>query len=416
MHADLGDLQPELAARQAETLRCRCRSDPRGIGRTTCGATSPSNSLKPHCVSCTPGTASERIHKLPARPSSTRNGDCGGVTLEVADRARAGRHLGAAVERAHQRLELLDRRGQIGVHDQDALRRASRPRRRAAPRPCRGFAAARRGEPRRRRASGCSAARSVGVSSREPSSATTISQRSPRPFRYCDGAIERALDTRSLRCTQESRRTDGAARLRARSSAFSRRARSPARGCANLPTTTRCDKRPRSQRNRATVNTHVLMGRAFEKLQRSYWRSADETRFAWQTRNPVLGAARGARWPGAWSCARASGCSRSAAAKAANLHHLRAAGAHPLRRRLLGAPRPRSRAAPPTRTRATRRRHAPAVRRRHLRRRAHPRRPAPHRRRRRRARRGAPRAARRRAADPDRAQPRARRSSSCRRR
>ena len=35
-------------------------------------------------------------------------------------RARAGRHLVALVERARERLELLDRRRQIGVHEQHA--------------------------------------------------------------------------------------------------------------------------------------------------------------------------------------------------------------------------------------------------------------------------------------------------------
>ncbi|MDB4970653.1 MAG: hypothetical protein JWN44_6342 [Myxococcales bacterium] len=69
-----------------------------------------------------------------------------------------------------------------------------------------------------------------------------------------------------------------------------------------------------------------MVGRAFDKLQRTYWRSADETRFAWQTENPILAAGEAALAsrvelrPG--DRLLEIGCGEGA-----NLHHLRAAGA-----------------------------------------------------------------------------------------
>ena len=69
-----------------------------------------------------------------------------------------------------------------------------------------------------------------------------------------------------------------------------------------------------------------MVGRAFEKVQRSYWRAADESRFAWQTSNPVL-ARREAELAqrvlvGAGDRLLEIGCGEGA-----NLHHLREAGA-----------------------------------------------------------------------------------------
>lgn len=68
------------------------------------------------------------------------------------------------------------------------------------------------------------------------------------------------------------------------------------------------------------------MGRAFEKLQRSYWRSADETRYAWQTRNPVL-APREAELARRVLVRAGERLLEIGCGEGANLHHLRGEGA-----------------------------------------------------------------------------------------
>ena len=66
--------------------------------------------------------------------------------------------------------------------------------------------------------------------------------------------------------------------------------------------------------------------RAFERLQRSYWRSADETRYAWQTRNPVL-AVREAALARRVLVRAGERLLEIGCGEGANLHHLREAGA-----------------------------------------------------------------------------------------
>jgi SAM-dependent methyltransferase len=68
------------------------------------------------------------------------------------------------------------------------------------------------------------------------------------------------------------------------------------------------------------------MARAFEKVQRSYWRSADETRFTWQTRNPVL-APREAELARRVLVRAGERLLEIGCGEGANLHHLREAGA-----------------------------------------------------------------------------------------
>ena len=68
-----------------------------------------------------------------------------------------------------------------------------------------------------------------------------------------------------------------------------------------------------------------MLGRAFEKLQRSYWRSADETRFQWQTQNPIL-ARREAELVGGLSLRAGDRLLEIGCGEGANLHHLRTAG------------------------------------------------------------------------------------------
>lgn len=68
------------------------------------------------------------------------------------------------------------------------------------------------------------------------------------------------------------------------------------------------------------------MGRAFEKVQRSYWRSADEIRYAWQTRNPVL-APREAELTRRVLVRAGERLLEIGCGEGANLHHLREAGA-----------------------------------------------------------------------------------------
>jgi SAM-dependent methyltransferase len=63
----------------------------------------------------------------------------------------------------------------------------------------------------------------------------------------------------------------------------------------------------------------------FERLQRAYWRAADETRFHWQTRNPVL-AAREADLTRHVSVRAGQRLLEIGCGEGANLHHLRAAG------------------------------------------------------------------------------------------
>jgi SAM-dependent methyltransferase len=69
-----------------------------------------------------------------------------------------------------------------------------------------------------------------------------------------------------------------------------------------------------------------MVGRAFERLQRSYWRSADETRYAWQTRNPVL-AVREAALARRVEVRAGERLLEIGCGEGANLHHLRDAGA-----------------------------------------------------------------------------------------
>ncbi len=69
-----------------------------------------------------------------------------------------------------------------------------------------------------------------------------------------------------------------------------------------------------------------MLGRRFERLQRSYWRSADETRYAWQTRNPVL-ATREAALVGRVPVQAGERLLEIGCGEGANLHHLRDAGA-----------------------------------------------------------------------------------------
>jgi SAM-dependent methyltransferase len=70
----------------------------------------------------------------------------------------------------------------------------------------------------------------------------------------------------------------------------------------------------------------MLARNAFEKLQRSYWRSADETRYAWQTRNPVL-APREAELARRVLVRAGERLLEIGCGEGANLHHLREAGA-----------------------------------------------------------------------------------------
>jgi SAM-dependent methyltransferase len=69
-----------------------------------------------------------------------------------------------------------------------------------------------------------------------------------------------------------------------------------------------------------------MSGRAFEKRQRSYWQSADEARFDWQTRNPVL-ARREAELAQRVTLAAGERLLEIGCGEGANLHHLRGAGA-----------------------------------------------------------------------------------------
>lgn len=70
-----------------------------------------------------------------------------------------------------------------------------------------------------------------------------------------------------------------------------------------------------------------MLGRStFEKLQRSYWRSADETRFDWQTRNPVL-APREAELARRANVRAGERLLEIGCGEGANLHHLKAEGA-----------------------------------------------------------------------------------------
>lgn len=64
---------------------------------------------------------------------------------------------------------------------------------------------------------------------------------------------------------------------------------------------------------------------AFEKLQRTYWRSADETRFDWQTKNPVL-AAREADLTRHVQLRAGQRLLEIGCGEGANLHHLRDSG------------------------------------------------------------------------------------------
>ncbi|HWE31212.1 MAG TPA: class I SAM-dependent methyltransferase [Polyangia bacterium] len=69
-----------------------------------------------------------------------------------------------------------------------------------------------------------------------------------------------------------------------------------------------------------------MAGRAFEKVQRSYWRSADETRYSWQTRNPVM-APREAELTRRVLARAGERLLEIGCGEGANLHHLREAGA-----------------------------------------------------------------------------------------
>jgi len=69
-----------------------------------------------------------------------------------------------------------------------------------------------------------------------------------------------------------------------------------------------------------------MLDRAFDRLQRSYWRSADATRFDWQTRNPIL-AVREAALLGHVDVRARERLLEIGCGEGANLHHLRAAGA-----------------------------------------------------------------------------------------
>jgi SAM-dependent methyltransferase len=66
--------------------------------------------------------------------------------------------------------------------------------------------------------------------------------------------------------------------------------------------------------------------RAFERLQRSYWRSADETRYTWQTLNPVL-APREAQLARRVVVRAGERLLEIGCGEGANLHHLREIGA-----------------------------------------------------------------------------------------
>lgn len=69
-----------------------------------------------------------------------------------------------------------------------------------------------------------------------------------------------------------------------------------------------------------------MIGRKFDKIQRSYWRSVDETRYAWQTRNPVM-AAREADLARRVIVRTGERLLEIGCGEGANLHHLRTAGA-----------------------------------------------------------------------------------------
>jgi ubiquinone/menaquinone biosynthesis C-methylase UbiE len=69
-----------------------------------------------------------------------------------------------------------------------------------------------------------------------------------------------------------------------------------------------------------------MLSRAFEKVQRSYWRAADQTRYAWQTLNPVV-AAREAALARRVLVRAGERLLEIGCGEGANLHHLREAGA-----------------------------------------------------------------------------------------
>lgn len=69
-----------------------------------------------------------------------------------------------------------------------------------------------------------------------------------------------------------------------------------------------------------------MFGRAFEDRQRSYWQSADEARFRWQTRNPVQ-ARREAELARQVNLGAGERLLEMGCGEGANLHHLRGAGA-----------------------------------------------------------------------------------------
>jgi SAM-dependent methyltransferase len=68
-----------------------------------------------------------------------------------------------------------------------------------------------------------------------------------------------------------------------------------------------------------------VVSRAFDKLQRTYWHSADETRFHWQTRNPVL-ALREAALARRVDLRAGERLLEIGCGEGANLHHLRDLG------------------------------------------------------------------------------------------
>ena len=69
-----------------------------------------------------------------------------------------------------------------------------------------------------------------------------------------------------------------------------------------------------------------MLGRAFDKVQRSYWRSADEIRYAWQTQNAVV-APREAELARRVVVRAGERLLEIGCGEGANLHHLREAGA-----------------------------------------------------------------------------------------
>ncbi|HEY2745516.1 MAG TPA: class I SAM-dependent methyltransferase [Polyangia bacterium] len=70
-----------------------------------------------------------------------------------------------------------------------------------------------------------------------------------------------------------------------------------------------------------------MLGRgAFEKLQRSYWRYADEIRYEWQTRHPIM-APREAELARRATVRAGERLLEIGCGEGANLHHLRTAGA-----------------------------------------------------------------------------------------